>query len=278
MTEIPTTDIGPVPAEEPGTEPQVPAAAQPAAESQEPVADEPGVAPADDRVVRGLAWAAYGIVIVIVTLTVWVYVAGIAVPQVPRTALERELFMLEKVTAERPGSARAWADYAYALIVAERYAAAERVLDEATENVGDQSPELLIQRGRLAAAQGDADTAVDFWQRTIDAVDTFRADELKRLAEKGIVPDKRSVKGDVKAAAARLAGDAKAKAGEPQDAIDYYTISLTEEGGDADVYVARGQQHLKLGETVKARSDFKRALVLVPGMQSAKDGLAEVGE
>ncbi len=226
-----------------------------------------------DPTVRWLAIASFAVVVLILTLALWIVTTGIMDPPAPRSFYEKQIELLEQVVQEKPKVAAAWGDWARALIVAEQYSAAERVLKRGEKAVGTKTPELNLEWARLALARGDEDKALKLADKTLEVTKAFRKKELDALAEKAIFPDPRVVRGPVMAAAAAMKADLLAAKEQWAEAAKAYTIAVYEQPESADYLVKRGAVYIELGEEKKARADFERALTYIPDFEPALTAL-----
>ncbi len=226
-----------------------------------------------DSVIKWLAIASFAAVALILTLGLWIVATGIMDPPAPRSFYEKQIELLEEVVKEKPKVAAAWGDWARALIVAKQYSAAERVIERGEKVVGTKTPELNLERARLALARGDHDEALKLAEQTLKVTTAFREKELKALEEKAIFPDPRVVRGPVMAEAAAMKGDLLAAKKRWDEALKAYSIAVYEEPESADYLVKRGSVYIETGDEKKARADFERALTFIPDFEPALTGL-----
>lgn len=225
-----------------------------------------------DPVIVGLVKAVIIALIAALTLSLYVLASGI-LTSTPRTLAEKRMAMLKVTVSDTPQSARAWGDYARALIDAGRLEAAESVLRSAKHAVGADAPEVLLEQGRLALVRGEEIKAALILEKADQAARAARSEQLADLEKRGIMPDPRVVKGDVIEAAALLRAGIHESRGEWPNVLRDYRIVLAENPVSADAYAGRGFAYLEIGDFAKAKADFDAALRLVPDHAKALEGL-----
>jgi tetratricopeptide (TPR) repeat protein len=226
-----------------------------------------------DPVTRWLIVAIISVVVLVLTLGLWIVATGIFNPPAPRTYHERQIDLLEQVVRQKPKVARAWADWARALIAAKQYSAAERVISQGEKAVGKDTPDLNLERGRLLMARGKITEAETQLAKALKITQTLRAKELKRMEAMGIVPDPQTVASDVMEAITTLQGDLYASQKKWPEAVKAYTLALVEDPQAADTLVKRGAVYIELDEPKKAKADFQTALTYIPDFAPALTGL-----
>lgn len=226
---------------------------------------------------RMLVIALLGVVIVMLSAILWALATVLPQRNTPRTFVERQLAMLERVVKEKPRSEEAWADYILALVAAKQYSKAQAVIAAAEKAVGKDVVDILYVRARLAYARGDRGEAEQLVKKAIESGLAFRKKELERLAQQATFPDPRVIKGKVLASAYYFHAQLLAEKKQWQEAVEALTKSLAEEPASADALVFRGNVYLELSETASATADFEQALKYIPGFQPALDGLKKAG-
>ncbi len=228
-----------------------------------------------DPVSHYLVIAMFTMVVLILTLALYIVAADIIKPAAPRSLAEKQVSMLESVVKEKPTVAKAWADYARALIAVGQYSQAQRVLDRGAAAAGKDSSEILLERARLARAKHQRALAIKLTHETIDSARAARDKELAALAKKHIVPDKRVVKGDIIEAAAIMQGELYSQEGDWKNAVKAFDLAIAEDPTSADTLIERGAAYLQLKQADAAAADFRAALRYVPDSAQASEGLAE---
>lgn len=227
----------------------------------------------------GWLWAGlFVVVVLILSLLLYIVVAGVLNPPAPRTRAERQLFMLESVIEAKPESVAAWADYANAFTATGQYSSADEVIARAVAQLGEGVPEIELAQGKLLLARGVTDEARVQLESTIEVTIEFRNDELQRMAETGVTPPASLIKAEVIAEAALLMAQIDMEAEDWERAIESLDVALSEQPTNSDALVMRGHVRRSLGDAEAARADFEQALVFIPGYEPALEGLRMLEE
>lgn len=229
-----------------------------------------------DPVIQWLVIAAFSVVVLILTAAMWVIMTGISDPPAPRSYHERQIDLLASVVKTKPKVARAWADYARAYIAAKQYSQAARVLDRGERAVGTSTPELALERARLAAAQGHTEEATKLAKKAIDLTEAARQKVFTEMAAKSVTIDVRTIKHDEMASALELYGDLLAEQKHWSKAAQAYGFAIQEKPESVDFLVKQGAVYLELNDTNKAKADFEKALTYVPDFEPALTGLERI--
>lgn len=229
-----------------------------------------------DQVIQWMWLAILAVIVLIVTAVLWIVVTGIMDPPAPRSYHERQLDLLETVVKEKPTVPRAWADYARAFIAAKQYSRAERVLDKGDRAVGEETPELTVERARLAVHTGETEEALKLLAHALKVTKAKRAKEIAEMTKKGVTVDPRIVHSEEMAAAAEMQGDMLASEERWAEAVESYGVAIFEKPENVDYLVKRGAVYIQMDEPKKAKADFEAALVYVPDYQPAVAGLARL--
>lgn len=229
-----------------------------------------------DPVVKWLAISAVAVLVLILTAGLWVAATGIVDPPAPRSYHERQIELLEVVVKQKPKAPRAWADYARAHIAARQYTQAGRVLDRGEAVLGTKTPELTLERARLAVAKGDEDEGLKLVTKSLAVTTALRKETIQEFAAKGVTVDPRTVHKREMASAADLQGDLLAAKKQWPEAVKAFSTAVYEKPESADYLVKRGAVYIEMNDPEKARADFKRALLFVPGFEPALTGLKRI--
>lgn len=225
---------------------------------------------------KGLAISAVVVLVLILTAGLWVAATGIVDPPAPRSYHERQIELLETVVKQKPKAPRAWADYARAYIAAEQYAQAGRVLDRGEAAVGTKTPELTLERARLAVAKGDVEEGLKLVTKSLAVTTALRKTTMEEFAAKGVTVDPRTVRKQEMASAADMQGDLFAAKKQWPEAAKAFSIAVYEKPESADYLVKRGAVYIEMNELKKARADFDQALLFVPGFEPALAGIKRI--
>lgn len=224
-----------------------------------------------------LGYSIFAVIVLILVMALWVVATGVFNPPTPRSYHERQLDLLEQVVKQKPKSAAAWGDWVRALIESKQYGAAARVISRGEKALGKATPELAVEKARLAIARGDSDaTALKLLDEALKVTEKHREQELAKLAEKAVVIDPREISGPAMADAAAMKGGLLAKEKKWSEAEKALTVALYERPQSADYLIVRGSIYIELREFAKAKADFQKALSFIPGFKPALDGLARV--
>jgi Flp pilus assembly protein TadD len=228
-----------------------------------------------DPLSRYLVIAVFVVIVCILTLALYIVTAEIGAPAGPRTLAEKNIEVLRVVVREKPKVARAWADYAHALIGVGDLTQAARVLDDGARAVGDDAPEILLERARLASTRGATEEALGYAERAVKAALAARKAEIKSLRARGIVPNKLVIKSDIIEAAAVMMARVHVERAEYPAALTAFDLAHKEGPTNADTLVERGYVRLRLGDPTGAAQDFRDALEFAPDHKAAAAGLRE---
>lgn len=229
-----------------------------------------------DKVLVALWVGIFVVITLILTAALWVVSTGIIDPSTPRSYHERQIDLLEQVVKQKPKAATAWADWARAQIEAKQYRAAANVLDRGDKALGKVTPELTVERARLAYVQGDVDEALKLAEKTLKLATDIRNEEVAKLAAKSVTIDPREIRGNPMADAAVIKGNILATRKQWAEAAKAFSIAVYEKPQSADYLVQRGAVYIELREFDKAKADFKLALSFIPGFEPALTGLKRV--
>lgn len=225
-----------------------------------------------------LFWLQFGVFALIILILAAVLWALITVSSLesgaPRTAIERDIRVLESTVAQNPEDASAWAHLIRAQITSGDTAAAAKAVERADEALGTRRGPVAIEAARITFVEGDHASALEEIDAAIQIVAKETEAERKSLAERGIVMDPDYTH---EIAARVLKGEILTEMGDAQGAIDAYTEALEFNGRMADVLVARGLLYEEIGRIDEARVDFEAALTYVPDYAPALEALDRIG-
>lgn len=223
-----------------------------------------------------LGYAIFAVIILILVMALWVVTTGVFNPPTPRSYHERQLDLLEQVVKQKPKSAVAWGDWVRALIESKQYGAADRVIRRGEKALGTETPELAVEKARLAVARGQDAQALKLLDEALKLAKKHRAEELAKLAAKAIDIDPREISGPAMADAAAMKGGLLAKEKKWAQAVEAFNIAIYERPESTDYLIERGGVYIEMHEYAKAKADFEKALTYIPGYKPALEGLARV--
>lgn len=225
--------------------------------------------PPRDVVTGRLVYATLLTAVAVFALLAYVLYSLLVAPRAPRTAVERDVMVMATIVEQAPQSPHAWGDYVRALINAEDYGRAGRVLQDARSAVGTASP-VLIEEARLLDARGRTDEAIEAVDIAVAQAEAEVAERTAALAAKGVVqqPDTSDVV-DAYLLKARILVSMDRR----EEATDAFGEALALKPSMADVLVERGELYLEIGDATSAAADFESALEYIPDMESALQGL-----
>lgn len=227
-----------------------------------------------DPVVRWMAYAAFGVVILFLATIVGALLTGVGESDSPRTAAERQVVVARAaLNAGEVGGA--WAPYIDALLASGDLGAARGALDAARASIPSTLtvPELELSEARLELAQKRYTQA----SRAADtAMKGFKARQAASIAA--------SDAAGAEAAVAESYGEAllvKAYASVGLDkwkeAVAAYDVYLALNPTAADIFIDRGNAKINLKDMAGAEKDFRAALRFVPDDKEAQAGLGKIG-
>jgi tetratricopeptide (TPR) repeat protein len=224
-----------------------------------------------DRVNRVLVIAALTVVVLIVGVLGYAVYATVRPARQPRTAVERQVLVLESELRANPKSTFAWIDYVGALIAAGQNSRAIAAADRGALQVEDKAA-LLALRAEAEHAIGRDDTALATATEAIKVAYAYRGKMVDQYLQKGvrITPPGSAAIVDAELVRAGI----YLERGQTAKAIASYDVALAEDPRMADVLAMRGQVYLKQQNPGKARSDFQQALRYDPKNTDALAGLA----
>lgn len=232
-----------------------------------------------DAVTRYLGYGIVFLVLCILCLVIYALVTGVFAPPAPRTAAEASKVIAETAVKENPGNGRAWAALAQTRFAEGDEAGAWDAIEQGTALVKDHSIIYLrTTELELLIAAGRDDEAYEKAVKYADEEAQYRAKEAADLAARGItIPEGVGDYGETERLYV-LKATAEGNVGKFEDAIKTLDFVLTLNDRAADVLALRGWAKLKTGDEAGAKEDFEAALRYIPDYQSAKDGLAALGQ
>lgn len=226
-----------------------------------------------DAGVRILLLGAVTVFCLVLISTTWVLFTTLVYRPLPHTLVEKQIAMLSTVVEEKPKVAKGWADLARAYMAARDYAAAAKVLEEGSGKAGENAPEILLEKGRLASLQNRPEQALKLLEQARMSASRIRGKELRRLSDESVHPDPRVIKGETIEIAAILEGDLYARAKKWNQALAMYDLAISENSNTADVFFKRGSVNLELARWEEAAADFRQAIAFNPQLLAAHRGL-----
>lgn len=231
-----------------------------------------------DPVVRRMAYAAMGIVILFLAMVVGALATGVVKPTAPRTIDERELIVAAAMTRIGGTSGSEWGPYVSALVAAGDYTGARVALDaaRASAETTKTAPELELAEARLEFAQERYAQAAKAAQRAMLGFEERQAarlaaggDTATRAAEIGLEADYY--------AATLVRAYSFVELAQFEDAVDMFDVYIDRFPTAADILVDRGNAKAEMQDNVGAERDFREALRFVPGDETAIAGLERIG-
>jgi tetratricopeptide (TPR) repeat protein len=221
-----------------------------------------------------MGFAAFGLIALM--LVVMIY-AILSIPALnggpPRTAVERQVRVLQGALADDPKNVEAWAEYVKTLSALGQYSAARRKIEEADAALGKRRAEIAVESARLAMLEDAMDQAVKSGEQALKLAREEAAKEAEKLARAGVLsePDPR-----VELKAQLLLAEIYSRASKPEKVLESYTAALELDPTMADVLVERANLYLASGDRKKAIGDLKKALTFIPDYEPALSLLADV--
>lgn len=231
----------------------------------------------DDPVVRKMAFAAVGILILFLVTVVSALVTGVIQPGGPRTALERDISVTGAAVRAGTTDTSVWARHISALILDGQLGRAENILATAKASLDDSATaDIVLSEARLLRAQGQ-------YEEALEVADAARAQirehHEKQLAEGGVIAN-----------AARLAGyhdnyyialivkaDIYRDMEQWERVLEQYNDFIESNPGAADILTARGNVKFEMGDRTGAEADYREALRFYPDYEEALAGLERIG-
>lgn len=228
-----------------------------------------------DPVVRAMAFFAFGLVVLYLVTVISALLTGIIGSSEPRTQLERDVQLYERLTRQNPKDVSAWQQYAFTLIEGERYSTAEEVLGRAQQSVSESSTmgfttaraQLEFKRQSYDAAIKQCDvvqaklTAYYQAQRTKPGTPEYLGAPVNENYYTSLV----------------IEAEARAAKKDIDGAIKTLDIILKDQPRAADVLSRRGDLKATAGDKKGAEADFREALKYLPDDPAALAGLKKIG-
>ncbi len=220
---------------------------------------------------RALTLATLAVVVVILASLATVVLYGLQLQSAPRTLQEKTLAVAETAVAEKPDDYNSWLALAYAQVEVGRYTAAAETIEQG--KAIEDTAGFYIADAYLAESQGKTDEAIELYEAAKQRAITERDERNKELAAVGVKLETPNTDlADAAIGKARLL----ASAGEHQAAITEYDVALGVQPQMADILVERADMKADLGDAIGARADYENALMFVPDMPEAFEGLARL--
>jgi tetratricopeptide (TPR) repeat protein len=224
-----------------------------------------------------MAYASIGLVILFLATVAGALVTGLLAPSGPRTLAEKELAVSGEAVRQGSTAPGDWGRYVAALVDAGQYGRARSVLQDARGSIDDSgTAEIPLGEARLAAAQGQHESAVEHAEEAMEVLD---ADLEVRLASGGLIADRARISGQHNNywVAALIAAYSYGELESWEEAVEKFDLYIDRNPGAADVLVDRGHAKAELGDTAGAEADFRAALRFIPDSEEALEGLEQIG-
>lgn len=226
-----------------------------------------------DPVIQRMVIGAAAVIILWTAAMASSIIFGLANPPAPRTAAEHQLDLLAGVTADKPKSGQAWADYAKALITVKQYGTADKVIELGLERATEKSL-ILVQKARLARLRENDDEALKVAAQAIKAAEAEREADSKALSASGsrarLLP--KGLEG-----ALILTAEIQAERQQWEAAVKTWNEFLVLSPMDCVALVSRGDAQAKIGDKKGAEQSYRQALAYIPDMPEALAGLKAIG-
>jgi tetratricopeptide (TPR) repeat protein len=227
-----------------------------------------------DRSSRLLVYAIFLLIITMLSIILYGFLAGMLDPPAPRTRTEAVAAEMEAKTKAQPGNGKAWADYAEALYASGDKSGARDVLTRGRLSVTNKTI-IELDNAELHLLLLDGNSA-EVLKRSTAYVQTaidLRAVEAATNKQKGIVVSYDRLDNDSLITLFTLRATAEANLGNFKDAIVDFDNALKLDPQAADLITLKGWAKLRSGRKADAAKDFKQALQFLPGDLSATNGL-----
>lgn len=232
---------------------------------------------AQDPVVRGMALASIGLVILFLSMILGGLLMGVSAPDGPRTVEERTVIVSRAAVTQGTSDTGLWGTYIAALIDNGDYRVAERTIQEARESMSESTTaEFTLSEARLFRAQGKYQEAITLADKAMKMI----ADDVqRRLAAGGPQAQVAKIDGNHENyyEAALLKAYSYQELGQWDEAVESFDVYIGWKRGAADILVDRGNAKVEAGDSEGAEEDFKQALKFIPDSEEAKAGLARIG-
>jgi tetratricopeptide (TPR) repeat protein len=227
-----------------------------------------------DPVVRILAYASLGLVILFVATVIGVIGTGVIAPTGPRSVAERQLLI---TSAQVGTTGAASAPYINALVAAGDLTAARVALSQArgsvsaTESVSD----LDLAEARLLSADAQYENAVTLADKAIKG---YKAKHDALVAKAGTTANTARIGyGEDYYNASLVKAYALVALGRWKDAVTAFDLYMSVNPTASDILIDRGNAKVELKDKAGAEKDFREALRFVPYDEEAKAGLKKIG-
>jgi tetratricopeptide (TPR) repeat protein len=235
-----------------------------------------------DRPTQWLAWATAGVVLMLIALVAYAYLAGVFVKDTPaRTAEEDALAQTSASIAQNPSNGAGYAVRAEALFAIGDETGAFATLDTGEAAVKGKNPDLLyVLRSRTALLdrQGKFAEAAVAGEKAMKASDDYLKAQGVVLVQKGINVVGGNTQTRPSVDTALQVAEAYMGLKNYDKAIGLYNYALALEPTAADIVTMRGWVYIQQGDKVKAKADFERALEFMPDDADALSGMKQVSD
>ena len=227
-----------------------------------------------DPMVRIMGWVALGLVaLYVATIVSALYLGILGGKEQYRTAPERHVGVAA-ARFEADPTEDTVLSYTTALIAVERYRTAQTVIDRTIDTVDQEV------KGAIFASQANLHFARKDYDAAIASAEEARATGRKHydtLVAEGGAAGSAAALPDTYWSMIILQAKASQELGDDTRALAYFDEYLEAKPAAADVYVARGDLKVALGDRDGAEADFRSALRFVPAYPEAILGLNTIG-
>lgn len=230
-----------------------------------------------DPMVRAMALASVGLVILFLVTVLGALMTGVAAPTGPRTLEEKQVAVSRAAVSQGTTDTAVWGQYLSALIANGDYGVARRVISDGRASISESATaEFTLAEARLLSAQGDYEAAIDAADEAMAIID---ADYQARLNGAGFVAQRAKIDGQHPNyfVAVLIKAYAHRELEQWDEAIEQFDVYIGRNRGASDILVDRGTAKAAAGDVKGAEADFREALKFMPDNTEAQDGLDKIG-
>lgn len=233
-----------------------------------------------DPLVRRMVYGSFFLVIIFLATVVSALWFGVLNPPAPRTSVERELMLAERLVSSNSSDPKAWDAYVSALIASKQYAKAQDVVNKAKRaKIDDPAKQYFgLAQVRLDMADEDYSKAIKNADETIKALEKQLEVETKKYKATGNPTTMTSEGlGSTYESLLLLKAEAYEKLGKDKQAIESLDKYLILNPRAADILVWRGDLKMAIGDKKGAGVDYKDASQYVRGDKELEAKLRDAG-
>lgn len=228
-----------------------------------------------DPVVKGLAFAAAGLVVLYLLTVVAALFMGVLGDTTPKTRIQRDAANFEKVVEQNPGNGSAWKSYVQAVLATGEYARANQIIERAAAVVDETGTmDITTARAEVLMAQKKYEEGIEVADQVITSLSAYH-EEMK--AKEGSEEQRGKEINANFYQALLMKAEAYIELDRADEAIAEFDRYLEGRPAAADVLARRGEVKARIGDVAGAEADLREALKYLPGDEAILEALDGIG-